>query len=204
MRVRNRPDWFAARARVRRSVPRRKAFACKVGRDRFGRTSLCSYDLLKHPRPSMASLAPPPTPHRNRASSTSIRPPLTLSSLGRRRSNSDLPPPCHTPPLVSTPTMQKEVAALSIDIPSPTHKVLARATFAELYTRFMELLHVSQKESPYPSTPSSPRLSRSSTSTEDSILPITSPTVASFHEAYSEKPPTKTASWLKGAPSVRL
>ena len=153
----------------------------------------------------MDSLAPPPSHNRHRASSTNVRPPLTLNSLGRRRSNSDLPPPCHTPSPLDSPSMHKELASLAIDIPksSPAHKLLARATFVELYSRFMELLHVSQKESPYPSTPSSPRLSRSSTSTEDNLLPIVSPTVATFGEAYSsEKAPTKTASWWQGSPSV--
>ena len=151
----------------------------------------------------MASLAPPPAYNRHRASSTNVRPPLTLSSLGRRRSNSDLPPPCHTPSPVTTPNMQKELVDLSLDIPTPSHKLLAKATFVELYSRFMELFHLAQKESPYPSAPSSPRLSRASTSTEDSILPIASPTVAAFGDVYSEKPATKTGTWWQGAPSVR-
>lgn len=100
--------------------------------------------------------------------------------------------------------MQKELSPLDLDIPSSTHKLLAKATFIELYSRFMELFHMAQKESPYSSEPSSPRLSRSSTSTEDSILPISSPTAATFHEAYSEKAPaTKLASsWWQGTPSV--
>ncbi|EKM59201.1 uncharacterized protein PHACADRAFT_249487 [Phanerochaete carnosa HHB-10118-sp] len=153
----------------------------------------------------MASLAPPPHPlNRHRASSTNVRPPLTLGSLGRRRSNSDLPPLCHTPSPVGTPTMQKDVSPLELDIPSSTHKLLAKATFVELYSRFMELFHTAQKESPYSSEPSSPRLSRSSTSTEDSILPISSPTAASFREAYSEKPTAikPASSWWHGTPSV--
>ena len=99
--------------------------------------------------------------------------------------------------------MHKELAPLDIPQSAPSHKLLARATFVELYSRFMDLLHVSQKESPYSSTPSSPRLSRSSTSTEDTLLPIVSPTVATFGEAYSsEKAPTRTASWWQGTPSV--
>lgn len=177
---------------------------CKSRRDSSGLPSSDSpssflFILVRR----MASLAPPPA-NRHRASSTSLRPPLTLSSLGRRRSNSDLPP-CHTPSPVSTPTMLKDVPNLSLDIPAnaPTHKLLAKATFIELYSRFMDLIHAANKESPYSSTPSSPRMSRVSTSTEDSILPITSPTVGTFSEAYAEKPTVKSASWWQGAPSVR-
>lgn len=149
----------------------------------------------------MASLAPPSF-NRHRASSTSLRPPLTLNSLGRRRSNSDLAP--LTSP-ANTPNMSKDVPSLSLDIPSSasTHKLLAKATFIELYSRFMDLIHAANRESPYSSTPSSPRHSRTSLSTEDSLLPISSPTVGTFSEAYSEKPAAKSTSWWQGAPSVR-
>lgn len=150
----------------------------------------------------MASLSPPQTRHR--ASSTSLRPPLTISTCGRRRSNSDLPTPHSS---TSFPELEEPKAIMqedsSLNIPAKAHNYLAKATFAEFYTRFMELLHIAHKESGLPSTPSSPRYSRSSLSTDDSILPIASPVVPSFGDTISEKPFAKSTSWWQGSPSVR-
>lgn len=95
--------------------------------------------------------------------------------------------------------MEKE---LSLDIPTKAHSYLAKATFAEFYSRFMDLLHITHKESAYSSAPSSPRQSRSSLSDEDSILPISSPVVATFGEAVTEKQTAKSTSWWQGSPSV--
>ncbi len=153
----------------------------------------------------MASLAPPSI-NRHRASSTNVRPALTLSSLGRRRSNSELPPlagsPCHTPPAMDSPTTPRELPPLSLDIPqSSKFAAFQKASLIELFSRVMDFLHVAHKESPFISTPSSPRHSRSSTSTEDSVLPLTSPAVATFSEAYPEKLSQK-GSWWQGSPSV--
>ncbi|KAI0091993.1 snare associated Golgi protein-domain-containing protein [Irpex rosettiformis] len=127
----------------------------------------------------MATLTPPS--NRHRASSTSFRPPLTLNSCSsRKRSNSDL-----------------AVSALS-----PAHSYLAKATFADFYMRFMDLLHITHKDSTFSSAPSSPRQSRSSFSDEDSILPISSPVVATFGDAVAEKQTAKSTSWWQGSPSV--
>ncbi|KAF7789494.1 hypothetical protein EIP86_000440 [Pleurotus ostreatoroseus] len=158
----------------------------------------------------MASLAPPPLT-RNRASSTNVRPPLTINTLGRRRSNSDLPPPAASPlqpaSPVDSPTMglPRELPPLALDIPQTPANNMVRATFVELYSRFMDLLRVARKESAFAHSPSSPRisLSRSSTSTDETLLPIASPSVATFAESYSEKPTqSKSSSWWHGAPSV--
>ena len=174
----------------------------------------------------MACLAPPPL-NRNRASSTNIRPALTLTSLGRRRSNSDLPPLDPIQPAASPEVhmQSRALPELALDIhaaaSAPSKRLAARATFVELYNRVMDLLRVAnntkQADSYLPtatSSPISPRLSlsRSSTSTEETLLPITSPSVATFVEAYSEKPshksassssPSSSPSWWHGSPSVR-
>lgn len=92
---------------------------------------------------------------------------------------------------------------LPFDIPVKAQSYLARATFAEFYSRFMDLLHIAHKESALLSEPSSPRMSRSSLSTDDTILPISSPTVPSFGDVVSEKPVSKSTSWWQGSPSVR-
>ncbi|KAI0773456.1 snare associated Golgi protein-domain-containing protein [Irpex lacteus] len=152
----------------------------------------------------MATLSPPP--NRHRASSTSLRPPLTINSCAsRKRSNSELPTTVLSPvpatpaPDSRSPEMEKE---LSLNIPTKAHSYLAKATFAEFYSRFMDLLHIAHKESAFPSEPSSPRQSRSSFSDEDSILPISSPVVATFGDAVSEKLTAKSTSWWQGSPSV--
>lgn len=165
---------------------------------------------------SMASLAPPNTTNRNRASSTNIRPALTLNTLGRRRSNSDLPPPAASPvldishslPSVSSSMHTADLSPLDIPPATPA-KSLARASFVEFYARVMDMLRVAHKEAALVSTPSSPRLSlsRTSTSTDETLLPIASPSVATFSEAYAEKPTrtkSSSASWWHGSPSVRL
>ncbi|KAI0347242.1 hypothetical protein BDW22DRAFT_1404855 [Trametopsis cervina] len=155
----------------------------------------------------MASLSPPP-PNRSRASSTSLRPPLTLNSCApRKRSNSELPQPVLSPipptpaPDSARPSMDKIMATeLEMDIPAHAHA--ATATFAEFYSRFIRLLRISHKESLMDSTPSSPRQSRSSFSEDDSILPISSPVVSTFGDAVSEKPSAKSTSVWQGSPSV--
>lgn len=164
----------------------------------------CSSDCAEFPS-FMATLSPPP--NRHRASSTSLRPPLTINSCAsRKRSNSELPTTVLSPvpatpaPDFRSPEMEKE---LSLNIPTKAHSYLAKATFAEFYSRFMDLLHIAHKESAFPSEPSSPRQSRSSFSDEDSILPISSPVVATFGDAVSEKLTAKSTSWWQGSPSVR-
>ncbi|CAL1698949.1 unnamed protein product [Somion occarium] len=142
----------------------------------------------------MACLASPQYT-RHRASSTNVRPPLTLSSLGRRRSNSllDLPPPMgspsHTPPRVQSPTTDRNVPALSLSIPTPLAKSTPDSMLSILLSRCLDLLHMSHKDVTALDTSSSPRLSsRTSTSSDDTLLPVSSPIRASFADAFPEKP----------------
>ncbi|KAI0661031.1 snare associated Golgi protein-domain-containing protein [Cubamyces menziesii] len=150
-----------------------------------------------------ASLCPPaPPPSRHRASSTNVRPPLTLATLGRRRSSSllDAPPPTPSP---SLPTPRpKDVPALSLSIPPPRQSQPSRSAFASMLARWAQTLHLSSEQS-FPSTPSSPRLSRASTD-DSSILPLSaSPTRSYFGDVFPEKPLPKTRSSLwEGYPSV--
>jgi hypothetical protein len=152
----------------------------------------------------MASLSPPL--NRHRASSTSLRPPLTLHSCGRRRSNSDLPAPALSP-IPPTPLPDSRRSSMddqqSLPIPPAAHSYLAKATFAEFYSRLVHLLHIKHAESTSSlSEPSSPGQSRSSLSDDDCILPISSPTVTTFGDIFSEKPTVKSTSWSQGSPSV--
>ncbi|KAI0771576.1 snare associated Golgi protein-domain-containing protein [Trametes elegans] len=153
-----------------------------------------------------ASLCPPaPPPNRHRASSTNVRPPLTLASLGRRRSNSllDVPPPTPSPSHSDSPRT-RDTPALSLSIPPTRQSPPPRSAFASMLSRWAQTLHLSAEQS-FPSTPSSPRLSRASTE-DSSILPLSaSPTRSYFGDVLSEKPPVKAraGSWLwEGNPSV--
>ncbi|KAK7695901.1 hypothetical protein QCA50_000540 [Cerrena zonata] len=150
----------------------------------------------------MASLAPPVSRHR--ASSTNVRPPLTLSSLGRRRSNSlldlssPLPSPSHTPPRVQTPIPDRNANLLTLSIPAPISKSASDSMLSVLLARCLELFHVSHGDA---SVPSSPRLSRTSTSSDDTLLPISSPITATFGDIVNEKP-SSAQSRRQGSSSV--
>lgn len=154
----------------------------------------------------MASLAPPP--NRHRASSTNVRPPLTLSSLGsRRRSNSllDIPPPspAFAPPL--TPPSEVEsprTMGPMLTIPVPPAKEVQESRLESLVSRCLQLLHLTHEDTDL-STPSSPRHSRAST--DSTILPLSaSPTKETFAEAFPDDPTFQSRKWfLRGPPSVR-
>lgn len=156
----------------------------------------------------MDTLVPPHSPHsRLRASSTNVRPALTLSTCGsRRRSNSllDMPPssPSHTPPRVSTPAPEKSTPSLSLAISTPSDKPASDSMLSALLSRCLQLLHSSHVDAVLPMTPSSPRISRASTSSDDTILPISSPTRAFFVDAAMEKQPSKSRPRWIHTPSV--
>lgn len=88
----------------------------------------------------MSSLVPPPI-SRNRASSTTLRPALTLKSLGRRRSSTQLKPLPSTPPCC-TP---------SGDTPRPSMFFMALSTV-------LRWLHLESKHALLPdwSSPTTP------------------------------------------------
>ncbi|KAG2141767.1 uncharacterized protein EDB93DRAFT_1294199 [Suillus bovinus] len=113
----------------------------------------------------MNSLAVPP-PNRSRASSTNIRPALTINTLGRRRSSS-----------LILPIQQSEPSTPSVDIShlEPSPQILAspqpdqkHSMFAVIASSFLDLLHVPTTHSINWSTPSSPQ----STVQDELVLPI--------------------------------
>lgn len=162
----------------------------------------------------MSSLSPPaPPPNRHRASSTNVRPPLTLASCGRRRSSSlvDRPqtPTCLSP-VPPTPRSARDLPPLSVSIPSPcspreADKSTPRSKLASVLSQWTHSLHLSA-DSSFPSTPSTPLHSRASTD-DSSILPMSaSPTRSYFGDiSFPEKPQPKLKARLwEGHPSVRL
>ncbi|CDO71268.1 hypothetical protein BN946_scf184908.g25 [Trametes cinnabarina] len=92
---------------------------------------------------------------------------------------------------------------LSLSIPPPRQSHPPRSALASMLTRWAQTLHLSSPEQSFPSTPSSPRLSRASTD-DSSILPLSaSPTRAYFGDVLSEKPQAKPRTRLwEGYPSV--
>ena len=151
---------------------------------------------------------PAPPPNRHRASSTNVRPPLTLASLGRRRSNSlvDIPStPCDPSTSLPPTPRPRDPPALSLSIPTGREKSAPRSKFASMFSRWTQGLHLSSDQS-FPSTPSSPLHSRASTD-DSSILPLSaSPTRSYFGDiTFPEKPQAKAKGRLwEGHPSVRI
>ncbi|KAH9951633.1 hypothetical protein B0H21DRAFT_183979 [Amylocystis lapponica] len=153
----------------------------------------------------MATLSVP-SPNRHRASSTNVRPPLTLCSLGsRRRSNSllDLPTPVGSP--CQSPALESEFTISPLPpIPPPRSQAPPESKLASMVSRCLQLLHVVPRHA-FPSSPSSPRISRAST--DDTILPMSaSPTHLSFVDVFPEKfgqHPASSREWPWGAmPSI--
>jgi len=134
----------------------------------------------------MGSLSPPPV--RNRASSTNLRPALTLATLGPRPKACTLldPVPC-TPPV--TADMRKATPSLA----SPSRLSL-------LVERCLVLFHVYSHLPSY-STPSSPR-----SPSEDSVLPMSSTSTVcgdDVEEKQSVLPShSSSRSWFQSTPSV--
>ncbi|KAI0677572.1 snare associated Golgi protein-domain-containing protein [Trametes maxima] len=138
-----------------------------------------------------ASLCPPaPPPNRHRASSTN---------------KVQLPPRPPAPdalPLAPPTPRNRDAPVLSLAIPPPRQSTRPRSAFASMLARWAQTLHLSPDQS-FPSTPSSPRLSRASTD-DSSILPLSaSPTRAYFGDVFSEKPQPKPKAGLwEGYPSI--
>jgi hypothetical protein len=129
------------------------------------------------------SLAPPPPPLRHRASSTAnsnLRPPLTIKTLGRRRSSSL----SYSSPEESSPPADTPVQIDDSPPPSPSMLFIVAS-------RILQLLHVQPKHFSSWSDPSSPR-----SSTDEFVLPLSAPsTPTSFTHAFPEKPSLKPQQW---------
>ena len=136
----------------------------------------------------MSSLSPPPV--RNRASSTNLRPALTISTLGPR------PKACaFLDPVPASPQVTAEMRKVAPSLASPSR-------LSSLIERSLALLHVYSHLPSY-STPSSP-LSPS----EDSVLPMSTTTtsgddVEEKHSTLLEGPKSSPLRpWFRTIPSV--
>ena len=141
------------------------------------------------------SLSPPSIPNRHRAHSTNLRPALTISTLGRRRSTSlepTLPPACDTSSHIAP--VDTNVSQVSSSEPSSESSMLA-----VIASRFLQALHVSPKHSLQWSTPSSPR-----SSTDEYLLPTSaSSQQTTFGDVFGEKELSETHAPNTWWPSVR-
>lgn len=118
----------------------------------------------------------PPAHTRARASSTTLRPPLTIRSLARRCSNSSLAPPPPTPPCAP------EFAAQLDAEPSPS-------MLAVVASRILNAIHAPSHTIPW-SSPSTPH------DEQDLILPLSaSAHKSSFGDVLNEKQPQQDFHW---------
>ena len=147
----------------------------------------------------LQSLVPPSTPNRHRAHSTNLRPALTISTLGRRRSTSlDQPPDLTSPPPSATSTLVTSVQADAPQLSSP-EPVSSPSMFAIIASRFLQALHVSPKHSTQWSIPSSPR-----SSTDEYVLPMSaSSQQTTFGDVFGEKELSTAHASNAWWPSVR-
>ncbi|TFK55971.1 hypothetical protein OE88DRAFT_1641724 [Heliocybe sulcata] len=144
------------------------------------------------------SLAPLPPPNRHRASSTNVRPALTIATLGsRRRSSSML---AMAPPDPTPPTEPKPDPFEPVDVPL----VASPSLISVLASRVLDLLpaHKHAQHPMFEVEPPSP-----GSSSDEPILPLSSsPSRASFGDVFSEKgsPLREELSrpWWSGSPSV--
>ncbi|KAI6035176.1 snare associated Golgi protein-domain-containing protein [Pisolithus orientalis] len=141
------------------------------------------------------SLAVPP-PNRHRASSTNVRPALTINTLGRRRSLS-LALPIQQSSEPSTPTAAHPAAA-SIST-SSLSQPSQPSMLGLLVSKCLELLHVPTQHSINWSTPSSPY----SSSDDDLVLPLSaSSQKATFGDVSNEKQTSKSHRLCLRTPTV--
>lgn len=139
-----------------------------------------------------------PPPNRSRASSTNIRPALTINTLGRRRSSSPILPCQQSEPSTpSTPQSRFEPAQI-LASPEPAQRP---SMFTVIASGFLDLLHVPTRHSINWSTPSSPQ----SVVQDELLLPISaSSQKTTFGDVYNEKDTLRLHAWRWRAPSVRV
>jgi hypothetical protein len=153
--------------------------------------------LLMSEVASAPSLAPPLRP---RASSTNIRPGLTVDTLGSRRGISFVCP--------GTPDQAQAPRPLLVPSPAPEQpdysqdslqNIKAQTMLAAFLARCLKVLHMSSKHASW-SAPSSPNKANS----DEFLLPvIDTPRTPTFGDVVNEKPPIRASkSWWHGAPSV--
>ncbi|KZT20400.1 hypothetical protein NEOLEDRAFT_1158703 [Neolentinus lepideus HHB14362 ss-1] len=142
------------------------------------------------------SLAPLSLPSRHRASSTNVRPALTIHTLGTRRRSSSM---LAMPP--SEPSPPPEPKANLLEPQNPV-KESSPSLISVLASRVLELLspHKHAQHPMFEIEPPSPGSSH-----DDPILPLSSsPSRASFGDVFSEKASLlrEEFSWWSGSPSV--
>ncbi|KAI6047387.1 snare associated Golgi protein-domain-containing protein [Pisolithus marmoratus] len=145
------------------------------------------------------SLSVPP-PSRHRASSTNVRPALTINTLGRRRSSSlVLPVQQNSEP--STPTVDYPAAAsIFPDTRTSASPALSEPSMLSLLaSKCFELLHVPTQHSISWSTPSSPY----SSCDDDLVLPLSaSSQKTTFGNVSNEKQTSKSHRLCLRTPAV--
>lgn len=128
--------------------------------------------------PSVMALAVPP-PNRSRASSTCVRPALSINTIGRRRSSSLVLPVQHPDPspFISVDSQQ----------PPPSQPSMVSLWAAKC----LEFLHVPKLHPSDYSTPSSPH----SVNDLDLVLPLSASSQSTFTDAANEKDASSYRWW---------
>lgn len=124
----------------------------------------------------MALVVPPP--NRSRASSTCVRPALSINTLGRRRSSSLVLPVQHTDPIPDNSVVH------SLPFSSESSVTTSQPSMLSLVAeKFLEFLHVRKLHPSDYSTPSSPH----SASELDLVLPLSASSQSTFSDILNEK-----------------
>jgi len=136
------------------------------------RTQVCRW-THNQPVPCVMALVVPP-PNRSRASSTCVRPALSISTLGRRRSSSLVLPVQHPDPTSHPIVHSPHSSSVTTSQPSMLSVIAAKC---------FEFLHVPKLHPSDFSTPSSPR----SASDLDLVLPLSASSQSTFSDILNEK-----------------
>ena len=144
----------------------------------FGSTQVCRPRYYTLPVSSVMALVIPP-PNRSRASSTCVRPALSINTLGRRRSSS-LVLPVQQPADIAP----GDPISLVHSHPSPSSVTTSQPSMLSLITaKCLEFLHVPKLHPSDYSTPSSPH----SVSEADLVLPLSASSQSTFGDILNEK-----------------
>ncbi|KIK94697.1 hypothetical protein PAXRUDRAFT_142323 [Paxillus rubicundulus Ve08.2h10] len=139
------------------------------------------------------SLAVPP-PSRSRASSTSVRPALSINTLGRRRSSS-LVFPAQQNSEPSSPAVLRPHDQSNSRTPSP-ETLSHPSMFAVIASKCFDLLRVPKQHPINWSTPSSPH----SVAEDDLVLPLSASSQTTFGDLSNAKESKSQRWWIRTAP----
>lgn len=148
-----------------------------------------SLDSYTYPRRSLIMTLVIPPPNRSRASSTCVRPALSINTLGRRRSSSLVLPVQHTPDdtasLAQSPTSQSSVTTSHLSM------------LSLIAAKCLEFLHMPKLHPSDCLSPSSPLHS----SQADLVLPLSASSQSTFGDILNEKD-ASSHRWPPFHPSV--